>query len=382
MSVSQPYSNTPRPAPSTFPPGLAGWLMAALLLVVLLVVRWMPSTSPPETFEPRPISPAGNLAADEKATIDLFQASSHSVVYITTTQVRRDALSRNIMEIPQGSGSGFIWDEFGHIVTNYHVISQASRAQVILSNTTTWDAELVGSSPDNDLSVLKITAPADQLHPIQLGTSRDLQVGQKAFAIGNPFGLDQTLTVGVISGLNRQIRSVTNRPIQGVIQTDAAINPGNSGGPLLDSSGRLIGVNTAIVSPSGAYAGIGFAVPVDTVNRIVPQLIQHGKVIRPGLGITIADDTLVRRAGLKGVLIMDFSGNGAAEQSGLRNTYQDDNGKIVLGDLIVGINDKPVTNPDDLYRALDGHSVGEQVTVHVKRDSQDLQFTVTLQPLP
>lgn len=228
------------------------------------------------------VTPRGNLAEDERATMKLFADSSPSVVHITTRTLQRDLFSLNIMEVPQGTGTGFIWDLEGHIVTNFHVVEGASGAQVALADHSTWQADLVGVAPDQDLAVLKIDAPPQQLHPLPLGSSQDLGVGQKTLAIGNPFGLDHTLTTGVISALGRQIKSASGRPIKNVIQTDAAINPGNSGGPLLDSSGRLIGMTTAIVSPSGAYAGIGFAIPVDTIRWGVPQIIKHGKIVRPG----------------------------------------------------------------------------------------------------
>ena len=214
--------------------------------------------------------------------------------------VQQDPFRFRALEVPQGAGSGFVWDENGYIVTNYHVIAEAQGRRVTLADQSTWSAKLVGVEPDKDIAVLKIDAPTRLLPPIPIGTSDDLQVGQKVFAIGNPFGFDQTLTTGVISGLGREIVSATRRPIQGVIQTDAAINPGNSGGPLLDSAGRVIGINTAIVSPSGAYAGIGFAVPVDVVNRIVPQIIRGEQIEKPGLGIAIAEDYVVRRLGLEG----------------------------------------------------------------------------------
>ncbi len=245
-------------------------------------------------------------------------SASPSVVYLTSLALKRDIFSLNLFEIPHGAGSGFVWDQDGHIITNFHVIQEASGARVTLADHSVWDAQLVGTAPDQDLAVLYINAPKHQLKPIAIGTSGDLQVGQKVFAIGNPFGLDQTLTTGIISALGREINAVTGRTISGVIQTDAAINPGNSGGPLLDSAGRLIGVNTAIYSPSGVSTGIGFAVPVDTVNRVVPQLIRHGRIIRPGLGVRIADDATARRFGLQGVLIIQVEKGSAAETAGLR----------------------------------------------------------------
>lgn len=239
--------------------------------------EWVRHTGVDANAQPRAILARGDLAEDEKSTIALFKRSSPSVVHITTMTVRQNRYTRDIQQIPQGTGSGFIWDQDGHIVTNYHVIQGADAARVTLADQSTWQARLVGAYPDKDLAVLVIDAKKDRLPPIPLGTSHDLEVGQKVFAIGNPFGLDHSLTTGVISAVGREIESVTHQPIKEVIQTDAAINPGNSGGPLLDSAGRLIGVNTAIYSPSGAYAGIGFAIPVDEVNRLVPQLIREGR---------------------------------------------------------------------------------------------------------
>ena len=290
------------------------------------------ATSPDAT--PRAITARGDLGNDEKATIELFKRCAPSVVYVTNLALRRDFFGLNVTEIPQGTGSGFVWDQSGYIVTNYHVLQRAQAAEVTLSDNSKWPARYVGGEADKDLAVLKIEAPAAKLVPIAVGRSSDLLVGQRVFAIGNPFGLDQTLTTGVISALGRQIRSVTNRSIQGVIQTDAAINPGNSGGPLLDSAGRLIGINTAILSPNGGATGgsvgIGFAVPVDTVNAIVPQLISHGKVVRPGLGVTTADDALARRFGLQGALVLHVSPGSAAERAGLRPTSQDDYGLSLI----------------------------------------------------
>jgi S1-C subfamily serine protease len=331
--------------------------------------------------QPRPIAARAGLTSEEQATVSLFQASSPSVVYITTEAVRRDTFSFNLLQIPHGTGSGFLWDEQGHVVTNFHVLEGASYARVTLADQSAWDAQLIGVEPDKDLAVLKIGASASQLRPLPLGTSRDLAVGQKVFAIGNPFGLDQTLTTGVISGLGREIESVTGRPIQGVIQTDAAINPGNSGGPLLDSAGRLIGVNTAIYSPSGAYAGVGFAVPVDTVNRIVPQLISYGKVVRPGLGVTLVEDQIARRFGIDGVLILDVVPQSVAARAGLRPTRQDPAGRVRLGDVITAINGTPVHNDNDLFAALDQYQVGDTVTLTIQREGQPQRLSVTLQAL-
>ncbi|MDG2126114.1 MAG: trypsin-like peptidase domain-containing protein, partial [Verrucomicrobiales bacterium] len=266
----------------------------------------------------------------------------------------------------------------GHIVTNYHVIRGAEAARITLSDQSVWDAELVGTAPDHDLAVLKIKAPADKLKPIRIGSSENLLVGQSVYAIGNPFGLDQTLTTGVISGLGREIESVTRRSIRGVIQTDAAINPGNSGGPLLDSSGRVIGVNTAIYSPSGAYAGVGFAVPADNVNRLVPQLITHGRVIRPALGITIANDQISRRLGVGGVLVVNVSPNSGAEVAGLEPTRRTRSGNVILGDVITAIDDEPVSSERNLFTILGEHDIGDTVSVTLKRSDGEKTVDVKL----
>ncbi len=334
----------------------------------------------PANGEERVITPRAALEPDERATVDLFRRCSPSVVHITRIAVRRDFFSRNITQIPEGTGSGFVWDARGHVVTNFHVIQGGDKALVTLSDQSTWDAEVVGLAPDYDLAVLRIEVDADRLRPIDLGTSADLLVGQKAFAIGNPFGLDQTLTTGIVSALEREIESVSRRPIQGMIQTDAAVNPGNSGGPLLDSAGRLIGVNTAIYSPSGASAGIGFALPVDTVRRIVPQLILHGKVIRPGLGIRVAEDSLARRLGIqRGVLVIQVVGGSEAERAGLRPTRRTAQGRLLLGDILLDLAGKPLKDVNDLYLALEGRQIGESVKVGVYRDGGRTELKVVLE---
>ena len=354
-------------------------LLGAVVYMATIQVKAWWSEQSATKVTPRAVTPRGDLGEDEKATIKLFEETSPSVVFITTINLRRDFFSTNIYKMPAGTGSGFIWDSDGHIVTNYHVIKGADEAQITLWDQSTWDAKLVGVEPDKDLAVLKIKAPDDRLKPIKIGESKNLLVGQKAFAIGNPFGFDQTLTTGVISALGREIESVTRRPITGVIQTNAAINPGNSGGPLLDSAYRLIGINTAIYSPTGSYAGIGFAVPVDTINRIVPQLIEYGKVIKPGLGINIAPDSFVStRLNTTGVLILNVIEGGGAEKAGLKATTQSANGKISLGDIIKKVEGKNVEDSSDLFRILDAKVVGDTVNVAVDRDGKDLNFEVTL----
>jgi S1-C subfamily serine protease len=368
-----------------------GWLIVILLIVfavlVFQMVGGMPSPLRNPNAQPRGVTPRADLTTFEQTQIQLFRDASPSVVYITTSTVGRVRFSRNLLEIPQGTGSGFIWDNDGNIVTNYHVIRNAEVARVTLVDNSTYDARLVGIAPDKDLAVLKIDAPADVLKPIVVGTSSNLQVGQNVLAIGSPFRLDQTLTTGVISGLGREIQSVTRRPIQGVIQTDAAINPGNSGGPLLDSAGRLIGVNTAIYSPSGTYAGIGFAVPVDTVNRIVPQLIRYGRVERPGLGIEPFDDGFVDLLRFrdvlfdKGVLVKHVRLDSAAEKAGMLPTRIGSQREILLGDLIVAIDGQPIANNNDLFKSLDGRKVGDTISISVIRDEEKQKLSLTLQSL-
>jgi S1-C subfamily serine protease len=325
------------------------------------------------------IVPRGNLADDERSTIDLFAGASPEVVHIRTNVLAQDRLSRNVLEMPQGTGTGFLWDRQGHVVTNFHVIEDANSAQVELADHSAWPADLVGVSQAHDVAVLKIAAPADKLHPVAVGTSHDLQVGQKVFAIGNPFGLDQTLTTGIISALGRHIESRAGRLIEGVIQTDAAINPGNSGGPLLDSSGRLIGMTTAIVSPSGAYAGIGFAIPVDTISWVVPELIAHGKIIRASLAIELAPDAWMNQLGLTGVLVLDVQPGSTAEQAGLRPTRRSASGEIELGDVITGMNGREIKSTNDLLTALDEHRQADVVALQVKRGETSLELHVRLE---
>jgi len=361
-------------------------LVAALLLVQLWAL-WdgfggLPSRRLDPTAEPRPITPAGDLAADEKATIALFKEASQSVVHITTKEVGRD-IGFDEVEVEVGTGSGFLWDEKGDIVTNYHVVENAARCQVTLADQSTWEAVRIGVAPDSDIAVLRIKAPASRLHPLLIGTSRDLEVGQKVFAIGNPFGLDQTLTTGIISGLGREIKSRTDRTIHNVIQTDAAINPGNSGGPLLDSHGRLIGVNTAIYSPSGASAGIGFAIPVDAVQRVVPQLLRHGRIVHPSLDAFYLSDSIASRLDLQGVIIAKVVPGGAADKAGLHSTRRYTNGDIALGDVIVAVDGKPVSNLDDLLTEIDKHAVGDQVKLTIirglgTRSEENKEVKVTL----
>ena len=314
--------------------------------------------------------PRGDLGLGEQATIDLFRGASPSVVFITSITSRVDFFTRNVTQIPSGTGSGFVWDQSGNIVTNYHVIQGAQAAQVTLNDQTTWNATLVGVARDKDLAVLHIDAQAEQLLPINLGRSDDLLVGQTVLAIGNPFGFDHSLTTGVISALGREIGSASVYPIRDVIQTDAAINPGNSGGPLLDSRGRLIGVNTAIYSPSGAYSGIGFAIPIDTVRWVVSDIIEYGEVRRANLGITAATPNWQQRLGIQGVLVVDVIPGGAAEEAGLRATVRRQNGRIRLGDVIKAIDGETVAGEADLFLALERYEIGDEVTLSFEREGQ------------
>ena len=318
------------------------------------------------------------LNNEERHTIQLFENAAPSVVYITTSALRQDYWTRRVSEVPQGTGSGFIWDKEGHIVTNYHVIRGSDKCQVTLYDQSTYDAEVIGFAPEKDLAVLKINSKDNILKPIPIGNSGNLRVGQTTYAIGNPFGLDHTLTTGIVSALGREIESMLGSPIRDVIQTDAAINPGNSGGPLLNSKGQLIGVNTAIYSPSGAYAGIGFSIPVDAVNWIIPDLITYKKINRPVMGVELARDQIMRRLGLKGVLVIDVVKNGGAEKAGLKPTYYDRNGRLHLGDIIIRMGDEKIEKHADILLALEKYKPGDQLDMTVLREEKEVSVTLEL----
>jgi len=319
-----------------------------------------------------------DLTPEETRNIEIFRRASGSVVFITNIAYRRDFFTLDVFQIPQGNGSGFVWDKEGHIVTNYHVIEGGNAFSVTLADQSSYDAQVVGAAASKDLAVLKIDAPADKLNPLPLGRSQDLLVGQAVLALGNPFGLDHTLTVGIVSALGRELQAPNGRTIRDVIQTDAAINPGNSGGPLLDSRGRLIGVNSAIYSPSGASAGIGFAVPVDTVRRLVPQLIERGRPIQPGIGASLLSDAVAERFRLKGVVIYEVLSGSPAEKAGLQGLRADRSGRIVLGDRILAVDGKAVESGDDLMHAFETAGVGRSVTLRVDRDGRERDVTVML----
>jgi len=331
-----------------------------------------------EAAKARPVAARAELTPQERSTTNLFEKTSPSVVYVTSLAVRRDFFRLNVMEIPRGTGSGFVWDQRGHIVTNYHVVQDGDTYEVTLADQSSWPATPVGGAPEKDLAVLRIDAPVAKLRPIDIGTSNDLKVGQTVLAIGNPFGFDQTLTTGVISALGREIEALSGVPISDVIQTDAAINPGNSGGPLLDSAGRLIGVNAAIVSPSGGYAGIGFAIPVDTVNWVVPDLIAYGSIRRPTIGVQLANDSINRRFRIHGVLILDVVDGTGADAAGLRPTTRDQRGQIVLGDVIVAVEGQQVRSASELRLRLEQRRSGETVTVTVDRNGRRTDLEVRL----
>ena len=363
---------------------LGGWV-AALTLVVGFALgsssrSVVPMLSQVREAEPRAreVAPRADLTAAELATVELFERAAPSVVYVTSLEAQRDFFGRNVGEIPQGTGSGFVWDERGYVVTNFHVVANADAVHVSFDDQSMWEARVVGAAPEKDLAVLSVEAPPERLRPIPLGASGDLRVGQSVFAIGNPFGLDHTLTTGVISALGREIESLTRLPIRDAIQTDAAINPGNSGGPLLDSGGRLIGVNTQIYSPSGANAGIGFAIPADVVAWVVPELIAYGQIRRPSLGVQLADPQLERRLGVEGALVLSVEPRSGAAVAGLRPTLRDRFGRVVLGDVIVEMDEDTVRSSSDLVLLLERRSVGDSVDVTVLRGSALERLTLTL----
>ena len=370
----------PKPTQNTRPWIVVLILMNALLLAATASLLF--SQSVPVT-EPRLVTPRGDLGADERATIDLFRKARESVAFISTRQRVADFWTRNVYSVPRGSGSGLVWDEAGHILTNYHVIEGASEAQIQLADGRQFSATLVGVSPQHDLAVLKIggagfTAPAR----VPIGTSRDLQVGQNVFAIGNPFGLDWTLTKGIVSALDRSLPNENGPDIRHLIQTDAAINPGNSGGPLLDSAGRLIGINTAIYSPSGASAGIGFAVPVDTVMRVVPQLISEGRYTRPSLGVESDDDIndrLKRASGIEGVFVLRVDPGSSADRAGLV-AAQRTRGGVAPGDIVTALNGKPVSRVGDLLARLDDFRIGQSVELTLMRGGEERTVRLKLEP--
>lgn len=370
----------------------------------------------------------GGFDAAETRRIEVFEKVAPSVVFIDTFTEKRDVFTTNVMEVPLGTGSGFVWDEEGHIITNFHVVREAKFAQVAIltknasgaagtnkqlprltnlpsqnpfeapavtpttdvlpytsmrpsgsNSRSVYKAKVVGVDPSKDIAVLKVDAPKSELFPISVGSSKGIKVGQSALAIGNPFGLDHTLTAGIVSGLGREVRSPIGRPISNVIQSDCAINPGNSGGPLLDSSGKLIGMNTAIYSPSGASSGIGFAIPSDTVKFIADTLIRDGQVVRPVLGISYLESKQARALGIQnGVLVLDVPESSPAYKAGLRGTRRTESGLIELGDILSKVGDLVINSESDLFKALENYKPDDMINVTIKRVTVSEENAVTL----
>ena len=350
-----------------------GWIRIACLAAALL----------PWQFGPLSAQEAPDYLSfstdDEANTTEVFQRASPAVVFVTSSELRRQRFTRNVMEIPRGAGSGFVWDaKAGLVVTNYHVVAGADRLAITLADEQSFQAEVVGLAPERDLAVLRLIDPPADLTELPLGNSSELSVGRKVMAIGNPFGLDTTLTVGVVSALDREIQSPSSRSIHGVIQTDAAINPGNSGGPLLNSLGQLVGVNTAIYSPSGGSAGIGFAIPVNTVIEVVPQLIAFGKIMRPVLGVELASDRWLRRYRVEGVPIVRTYRGFSAESAGMVGARRGSRGEIILGDVITEIDGEQVANNDEFLSAMEQHRVGDTIDIVTTRDGEEKRFSVEL----
>ncbi|GAB2268234.1 Protease Do-like 8, chloroplastic [Dionaea muscipula] len=342
-----------------------------------------------------PVYPSATLFPSEERIVQIFEKNTYSVVNIFDVTLRPQLNITGVVEVPEGNGSGVVWDGQGHIVTNYHVIGNSlsrnpgrgkvvARVNILAAEGVqkTFEGKLIGADRAKDLAVLKVEAAEDLLRPMKLGDSSSVRVGQQCLAIGNPFGFDHTLTVGVISGLNRDIYSQTGVTIGGGIQTDAAINPGNSGGPLLDSRGNLIGINTAIFTQTGTSSGVGFAIPSSTVLRIIPQLIQFGRVTRAGLNIDIAPDLVSNQLNVRnGALVMQVPGNSLAAKAGLLATTRGFAGNIVLGDVIVAVENKPVRSKAELYKLLDDYSVGDKVILMVRRRDETLELPVILEDI-
>ncbi len=360
------FRSAPFPLMATATPGLAALLLSASLLVPMAVCARESAQA-----APRAVAPRGALLSEEQAVVSLFEQSSPSVAYITTETVQRGVFGG--AEVSQGAGSGFVWDASGHVVTNFHVVKGARRVFVQLDAGKPIDAEVVGGAPEYDLAVLRLKNVPRTLRPVPLGSSRDLRIGQTVYAIGNPFGLQRTLTKGLVSALDRELPTANFREVAGVIQTDAAINPGNSGGPLLDSAGRLIGVNTAIRSASGSSSGIGFAIPVDLVNRVVPSLINRGQAPLPGIGVTPISPDQVARAGISGVVLGAVGRGTPAASAGLQ-PYNPQTGD--LGDVIIGVNGRPVQTLSTFVGELERAGIDATVELTVRRGEKERRVRV------
>lgn len=318
------------------------------------------------------------LLEDEANTIDVVRRTKNSVIFVTNIQLVRDFFFSSEEAVPRGSGSGFVWDDKGHIVTNFHVIQDGDIFNVALPGGEQRRARLVGREPNKDIAVLRVEGDLAGLFPLPVGASRNLQVGQKVIAIGNPFGFDHSVTSGIVSALGRSMPGAGGVTIRDMIQTDASINPGNSGGPLLNSAGELIGMNTMIISPSGASSGIGFAIPVDTIRKIVPEIIRNGKVVHPGLGVSLMSDQYAQRIGVEGVAILDVPRGSGAARAGLEGLSRDRFGRLFLGDIVVAVNGTKVGSYDDLYTALEEKRIGDTVTLTVKRENKERTVRLAL----
>lgn len=339
--------------------------------LAVLLATVLPACAQENTSKPREVTPRSTLPPEEQQLVNLFQATAGSVAYITTQNVQLNSWFEPA--VSQGAGSGFVWDTAGHVVTNFHVVQGAQRVLVQLDAGQPIEATVIGSAPEYDLAVVRLSRPPNKLQPIPLGSSRDLKVGQKVIAIGNPFGLQRTLTQGIVSALDRELPTANFREVAGVIQTDAAINPGNSGGPLLDSAGRLIGVNTAIRSASGSSAGVGFAIPADLVNRVVPALIARGRAPLPGIGINPLRPDIAARNGINGVVVAEVSPGSPAAQAGLAPL----NGRTrELGDVITAVNGKPVETLSGFVAELDRAGIGNTVELTVQRQGKERKVRV------
>ena len=344
---------------------------------------------PPIPVPTAPVAPVAPVSAgyskpssldDESNTVEIFRRVSPAVFYITSSELRRRLFDDQVYEVPKGEGAGFLWDQKGHVVTNYHIVHRAHHLMVALHDGSHREATVAGIAPEYDLAVLRVDLEGIDIRPLPVGNSANLQVGRKVLAIGNPFGFDTSLSVGVVSALGREISSPSGLKMSNVIQTDAAINPGNSGGPLLDSSGRLVGVNTVIFSPSGANAGIGFAIPVNTVARVVPQLIEYGRVRRARLGVQIASDSWSRYVGVRrGVVIVKVLEDLPAAKSGMRGLSKDRRGIIKLGDVILALNGQPVANGDELLQILEQVEPGEEILLLSERDKEQREYRMRVE---
>ncbi len=393
------YALDDHPAPRTRRSGALQLILAVLVGVALGVIglRYLvPQTGQGPALEPsaaeRPAAPRSSPDAEEAEAIRVFKDSRDGVVNVDTlATVRRSRLDARVETVQTGTGSGFVWDDDGRIVTNFHVVRQALdpdgnprpgyKVRIVLADRTVYDGRVIGSSQDNDLAVVQIEAPKAKLKKVAVGRSNDLEVGQKVYAIGNPFGLSLTMTKGIISALDRQIESPSDRPISGAIQTDAPINPGNSGGPLLDKNGRLIGVNTAIYNTGGGgNVGIGFAIPVDTVNAVVTELIQRGRVLQPDIGVTLVNQPAVRRAGFRtGVMVLRADPDGPAAKAGLRGVSRNaGTDEVEAGDLIVAVDGKPVAGNPEFARSVGSAKVGGVLTQTVERGDERFEVKVTV----